>query len=98
MSDFEFDSRHYIDEVFSDWEQIDQNNKEAGNSNYFSLFYKLKIDDKKEITAQTSYYDYVGENFNNFLHHILDITMVMKQIIILGKTSSIITEPVPTYK
>jgi hypothetical protein len=74
MSDFDFDSRHYIDEVFTDWEQIGQNNKEAGSSNYFSLFYKLKIDDKKEITAQAGYYDYAGENFNNFRHHILDIT------------------------
>jgi len=73
QTDFKFDSQHYIDEVLSDREQIDQDNTEKGSSNYFSLFYKGKIDDKKEITIQSSYYDYVGENNNRFRHHVLDL-------------------------
>jgi len=75
QEEFVLDSRHLINDVLTDREEIDQDIDESGISNYFSLFYKKKFEDEgKEFTMQTGFYDYRGNDTYQYSHRILDIS------------------------
>ncbi|MFN8255275.1 MAG: outer membrane beta-barrel family protein [Bacteroidales bacterium] len=71
--DFNFDNRYYVNDVLTGRENILQNNNETGKTNYYSIYYKNKMNDKKELSMLIGYYNYSGENNNNYHHDVYDL-------------------------
>jgi hypothetical protein len=71
---FKFNSQQLIDDVLMSKEKIDQDYKNKGRSNYYSLFYKRIFENPdKELKMQAGYYDYSGQDYQYFLHHQQDL-------------------------
>ena len=75
FNDFKFDNYQMVNDVLTDKQMINQDLKSRGKSGYYSLFYKRNFaGTDKELSAQASFYDYSGNDYQLYNHYIQDIS------------------------